>query len=143
MSKLALRLGDPARSGVYWCAGDEEILDAARGTAIDVARVDLRAVKDKAGLMASFAGGLAFPRWFGANWDALADCLGDLSWRRGSAHVVLVEGASRLARGDLAALREALADAAVGWAERGKPFLAVFVGGRNPGGLPELFRRKA
>ena len=37
MSKLALRLGDAARSGVYWTPGDEEILDAARGTAIDVA----------------------------------------------------------------------------------------------------------
>lgn len=24
---------------------------------------------------------LAFPEWFGHNWDALADCLLDMGWR--------------------------------------------------------------
>ena len=143
MSKLALRLGDAARSGVYWTPGDEEILDAARGTAIDVARVNLRAATDKAGMLDAFARALGFPEWFGGNWDALEECLDDLSWRRGSSHVILIEGGSRVPRPDAAMLRDILADAAKAWAARGRPFFAVYVGGRNPGGLAELFRRRA
>lgn len=143
MSKLALRLGDAARSGVYWAAGDEEILDAARGTAIDVVRVDLRAAKDKASLLAALAGALSFPDWFGGNWDALEECLGDLSWRRGSAHVLLIEGGAKLPKADANALRGILRDCAEGWAKRGRPFFAVYAGGRNAAALPELFRPRA
>ena len=35
---------------------------------------------DKAALLARFAAALHFPDWFGHNWDALSDCLTDLSW---------------------------------------------------------------
>ncbi|MFA7607385.1 MAG: barstar family protein [Rhodocyclaceae bacterium] len=42
--------------------------------------VSLQACHDKAGVLQQFARTLAFPAWFGHNWDALADCLGDLSW---------------------------------------------------------------
>lgn len=34
----------------------------------------------KAGTLAGFAAVLHFPDWYGGNLDALADCLGDLSW---------------------------------------------------------------
>ncbi len=43
-------------------------------------RIDLAGCKDKATLLARFASALQFPDWFGHNWDALADCLTDLSW---------------------------------------------------------------
>jgi hypothetical protein len=143
MSKLALRLADAARSGVYWAPGDEEVLDAARGTAIDVVRVDLRAAKDKSALLAALAGALAFPDWYGGNWDALEECLGDLSWRRGSAHVLLIEGGTNLPNSDAGMLREILRTCAEGWAARGRPFFAVYAGGRNAAALPELFRARA
>ncbi|MEU4267662.1 barstar family protein [Streptomyces sp. NPDC026092] len=40
--------------------------------------LDLHGVVDKAAFMDRCAGALALPRWFGRNWDALADCLTDL-----------------------------------------------------------------
>ncbi|MDQ1043869.1 barstar family protein [Streptomyces sp. V4I2] len=47
--------------------------------------VDLDGVTDKAGLMDCCARALGLPDWFGRNWDALADSLGD--------HTVWPEGA--------------------------------------------------
>ena len=43
-----------------------------------VGRVD--APTSKAMLLSDIAAALEFPGWFGHNWDALSDCLRDLSW---------------------------------------------------------------
>ena len=43
-------------------------------------RIDLAGCTDKTNLLARFASALHFPDWFGHNWDALSDCLTDLSW---------------------------------------------------------------
>lgn len=51
---------------------------------------------------------LAFPTWFGHNWDALVDCLGDLGWLPGKGHVLLWEQYGVLARTDPAAWQTAL-----------------------------------
>jgi len=48
---------------------------------------------------------LAFPAWFGHNWDALADCLSDLSWLSGTGHVLLWDQYGVLARHDPKAWR--------------------------------------
>lgn len=66
--------------------------NAARGS---VQRVQLHGVRGKADLLARFAEALQFPDWFGQNWDALADCLSDLSWLQGSPpRILLIEGLS-------------------------------------------------
>jgi hypothetical protein len=41
-------------------------------------------------LLAAVAGGLAFPGYFGWNWDALDECLRDLSWIESPRQIVLV-----------------------------------------------------
>ena len=41
MSKLLQRLSDASRSGVYRTSRTDEILDATRGSALHVARIDL------------------------------------------------------------------------------------------------------
>ncbi|MEU6199018.1 barstar family protein [Streptomyces sp. NPDC047061] len=41
--------------------------------------LDLTGVADKAGLMERVASGLGLPDWFGRNWDALTESLGDTS----------------------------------------------------------------
>lgn len=59
--------------------------------------VDGRSVLDKDSLLIAVAQGAAFPDWFGHNLDALADCLGDLSWRPGNKHALVWTHGDRLA----------------------------------------------
>ena len=96
----------------------------APGAPLDI-RIDLAACTDKAELLSRFACALHFPAWFGHNWDALADCLTDLSW--------LPAHHYRLELADPQALRAAapetlevaldiLAEAAEFWAAEGVAF---------------------
>jgi RNAse (barnase) inhibitor barstar len=39
---------------------------------------------------------LQFPDYFGQNWDALADCIEDMSWLRASAYTLLMTDADQL-----------------------------------------------
>lgn len=145
MSKLLARLQDASRSGTYRAPRGDEILDALRGTEFDLARIDLTSVSDKDQLLGRFAAALAFPDWFGRNWDALEDCLTDLSWRTRDRHVLLIEGFENLrARrpDDFGVLVDILATSAQYWSERGRPFFAVFLDGGATLALPDLFRRK-
>ena len=143
MGKLMQRLTDAARSGVYRAPRTDEIVEAARGTRLDLARVDLRGALDKPALLECVARALGFPDWFGANWDALEDCLSDLSWRAGEGHVLLVEGQEELPPDDLGVLLDVLSNCAAFWAERRRPFYAVFIDPGHALALPELFRPKS
>jgi len=130
MSKLLERLSDPARSGVYRVTRTDEVVDALRGSGLALARVDLRQP-----VFDAFSQALAFPDWFGRNWDALEDCLTDLSWREGAGHVLLLEGAE-----DPGMLADVLGSAAQFWAGQGRPFFAVFLDPQRRLKLKDLFR---
>ena len=140
MGKLLQRLSDATRSGVYRARRAEDVLDAVRGSAVRVARIGLAGASDKGGLMERIARALDFPQWFGGNWDALEDCLTDLSWLKAEGHVLLFEDAGRIAADERGVLVDILASSAAYWAERKRPFFAVFVGGARR--LPELYREK-
>jgi Barstar (barnase inhibitor) len=140
MSKLLQRLSDAGKSGVYRTAHANEILDAVQGSALQVARIGLAGASGRQALMERMARSLAFPPWFGGNWDALEDCLTDLSWSKASGHVLLIEGAEELAGDERGVFIEILASAAAWWAERKRPFFAVFVGGAPT--LPELYKSR-
>ncbi len=143
MGKLVHRLTDAARSGVYRARQSAEVEDAVRGTRLDLARVDLGGADGKDALLERLAPALGFPAWFGGNWDALEDCLGDLGWRAGDGHVFLFAGYADLPTDDLGVLLDVLAGSAAYWAERGKPFYAVFVDPQHALALPDLFRAKS
>jgi hypothetical protein len=51
--------------------------------------VDGAAMHDRRSMFDEFAAGCEFPDWFGGNWDALVDCLRDMSWIPGAGVVVL------------------------------------------------------
>jgi hypothetical protein len=140
MGKLLQRLSDASKSGVYRVSRSDEILDATSGSALRVARIDLAGASGKEALMQRIAQALDFPRWFGGNWDALEDCLADLSWSKAEGHVLLIDAAMDLPADERGILVDILASAAGSWAERRRPFFAVFVNG--PPVLPELHRSR-
>ena len=104
----------------------------------DAAKIDL---KDGDALRA-IAGALQFPEWFGGNWDALEDCLGDLSWRPGDGHVLVLRNWQALSGDDLGVLIDVLRSTAEFWSGRGKPFFAVLVDPDAKLALPPLHRER-
>lgn len=136
MSKLLQRLQDPSRSGVYRISGMTEIADALRGSKLLLAKIPFA---EKERLLKNIAAALQFPDWFGHNWDALEDCLTDLSWREAPGYVLILENPR--AGDDLGVLVDVLRASAESWAARGKPFFAVFIDPERALPLPELFRQ--
>ena len=134
--KLIQRLQDPSRSGVYRVSRVDEVADALKGSNLSLVRVPFA---DKAPLLKTMASALGFPDWFGHNWDALEDCLTDLSWRDAPGHVLIIEEARP--GDDLGVLLDILRSSAEFWAGRGKPFFALFVDPERVLPLPELFRQ--
>jgi RNAse (barnase) inhibitor barstar len=137
MSKLLQRLSDAAKSGVYKTSRSDEILAATRGSALRLTRISLAEVSDKEKLFQRLAVALEFPDWFGRNWDALKDCLADLSWHADHGHVLIFENGDNLAAADRKVLVEILQEVAGLWAADGRPFFAVFLNGEA--GLPNLY----
>jgi RNAse (barnase) inhibitor barstar len=88
-------------------------------------------------LFDEFAAALQFPYYFGENWDALDECLADLTWLPGDAYVLFFTDSQQLlepeSAGQLALLFSVLENAARTWSgseRRGsaarRPFHAVF-----------------
>lgn len=127
MAKLLQRLQDAAKSGVYRASRVDAIEDALRGSKLSLARIALQDVSGKVALLRRIAAKLGFPAWFGENWDALEDCLTDLSWREGDGHVLVLERFQFLPAHELGVLIDVMISAAEFWAGRGKPFFAVFI----------------
>jgi hypothetical protein len=133
MSKLLQRLSDPKRAGVYRASGMQAIRDATQGSELDVVQIDAHEKP-----IERIARALEFPHWFGGNWDALEDSLGDLSWRKGTGHVLVFTAYPP--REQLGMLIDVLRSSAEDWAGRGKPFFAVMINPERNLALPDLYR---
>jgi hypothetical protein len=140
MAKLIQRLQDAAKSGAYRASRADPIEEALRGSKLSLARIALHDVTDKAALLRRIGLRLGFPSWFGENWDALEDCLTDLSWREGDGHVLVLEQFHFLPLDELGVLIDVLSSAAQFWAGRGKPFFAVFVDPERKLALASLYQ---
>lgn len=123
-------LADPQRNGVY-LVDETDLADlehAARAQAHRVCRIDLAACRGKAPLLERIAAALEFPDTFGANWDALADCLRDLAWLPGTGGIVLLfdhaEALRDAAEQDFDSLCDILQDAGEFWKASATPFFA-------------------
>lgn len=129
MSKLLERLRDPARSGVYRVTR----ADALEEVVPSAARIDLKG----GDALRAIATALEFPDWFGGNWDALEDCLGDLAAKD---HVLVFRNWHAISSDDLGVLLDVLRSSAEYWAGRGRPFFAVLVDPDGKLALPALHR---
>ncbi|MFE7245907.1 barstar family protein [Streptomyces sp. NPDC057580] len=70
-----------------------------------VARLDGREMRDTDSVFQQFYDGLKLPDYFGWNWDALFDCLRDLTWLSADHYVLIVEAADEALSGDAAGRR--------------------------------------
>lgn len=88
------------------------------------------------GIFAEFARALAFPDYFGHNWDAMEECLADLEWLPANGYVLLITDAQAVIPDDedeYETLLEILSDAGEAWSKgqagegsRAIPFHALF-----------------
>jgi hypothetical protein len=133
MSGLAALLAGRVPPGSYaWHSGFEvaDVRHTVEHAGWRFAHVDGLAAQTKAEFLRSIGEALAFPDSYGQNFDALADCLGDVDGGAGT--VLLWDGWGPLARSDPQAFSVALS--VLGGrvhAERGSPF-AVLLRGEGP-----------
>lgn len=109
--------------------------EALRGWAVSAGQhyveVDLQDMRDRKAVLRAIGRALAFPAWYGANLDALYDCLTDLPERAGdkaSGWVVVLRGwpaPERFSVEQRDALLDVFRDALETFAEAGVP-LRVF-----------------
>jgi hypothetical protein len=107
------------------------IIEAAQAAGLATWRVDIGHVHDKQGFTALVAKALAFPAWFGGNWDAFEDCLGDLSWQPAPGYVLLLEHGKHFGAGhkqEFVTAVEVLDGVVQYWRGQGKPFWAIVSG---------------
>ncbi len=105
--------------------GLPHLLAPASAAGLAVRRIDLKGVRSKEALLDRVSSALSFPEWFGRNWDAAADCLGDLSWLPAPGYVLTLEKSEELRthRGEEFSIAiEVAAAAASLWRERRVPF---------------------
>jgi RNAse (barnase) inhibitor barstar len=79
------------RTDPYFVAGDREaeIIEAMTRSGFEVSVLDGEKITSMRELLVGIGEALGFPEYYGANWDALADCLGDMA-RPGTAQQAIV-----------------------------------------------------
>lgn len=128
---LSGMLADYTASGAYYvdAGGRDALEDAAGRLAFAFARIDLTHCTDKDQALARIARALAFPEWFGGNWDALSDCLADLSWWPAPGYVFVLDHTHDWQAADpvgFDVLLEIGNAVAATWSDHGVPFWLLF-----------------
>lgn len=93
---------DLARSGVFHLPPQcRKAVEVAAGAApIKVVAARLEQPEDRESALRDLGPPLGFPAWYGANLDALYDCLTDPDWLPATGQVLLISGLGRLQNAD-------------------------------------------
>jgi RNAse (barnase) inhibitor barstar len=126
-SHLEAILAAVDKAGVYHMPRVDKVsvLAAAEANGFATFRVNLAAARDKEDLLSIIGTALAFPEWFGHNFDALADCLADMGWRPAEGYLVILEhcdGVHGEAEEDFTTMLQVFEQAADEWRDQGIPF---------------------
>lgn len=138
MNGLSLFLRDSEAAGMY-------LLDTAI-TAVELEKeveqcgfvffyLEGEGVLSKEQFLEQIARAMDFPGYFGGNWDALEDCLADLSWREAPGYVILYDHFDTFAEQVPDQFETALEilDASVEfWRAQGKPLFVMLRGKGGP-----------
>lgn len=130
MFNLKEILSQPTLNGIYRLRMAPESVPVSL-----VPVLDGRTLTDKYRLLAALGHALDFPDYYGENWDALEECLGDLAWRSGPVSMV-IHHADAIPADLLDLLLDIFAQAASHWARPGRVF-SLFLTGSKRGNLPE------
>lgn len=108
---------DTARAGLYHLTRSrrQQLLEMAGQAHLHLLHVELGAHTELAEILADLGKALHFPAWYGANLDALHDCLTDPDWQPKRGIVIRIGGLDELqqkAPPACATLLEVLASAA-------------------------------
>ncbi|MBK9445762.1 MAG: barstar family protein [Betaproteobacteria bacterium] len=139
--KLQKLLAQNPLAGIYHLPHSDckALKQAALAARFGWLQTDFGDSREIAAILKKIGKDLRLPDWYGANYDALADCLTDLSWNTAPGYVLLISGADEIHARDSAAfdtLNEVLAGVIENWQEANIPFW-VFYDGR-PNGLAPL-----
>ncbi|MBS1190711.1 MAG: hypothetical protein H6R10_2503 [Rhodocyclaceae bacterium] len=93
---------DASRAGVFHLPTQRRnaIEKAAGAVRMKLSRVVISHSTDSEGVLRQLGLALAFPDWYGANLDALHDCLTDPDWQPASGQILLIEGLQDLRSAD-------------------------------------------
>ena len=129
-------LADKSRCGLYRIAPDWG--DAGEGPAQRWTTLAPLPRIDRKSLLAALGSTLAFPDYYGQNWDAAWDCLSELSWPAEQLLVVHlpIPAGCTVIESDLEVFLELMSDACQHWSEHGQA-LCLLVESAQPD-LPAL-----
>ncbi|MEQ1532549.1 MAG: hypothetical protein HOO97_10305 [Sideroxydans sp.] len=123
MDDLCYLLKDANGAGVYRLNCTLEALhDSVQRAGFSLFEVDIAGAHGRGEVLAEMARAIQAPDWFGHNWDALADALGDLSWNKAPGYVLLLRGEHPAE----VMLDEVLYATVDFWRLQGKPFWVFF-----------------
>ncbi|MCG2578443.1 barstar family protein [Dechloromonas sp. XY25] len=114
-------------SGVYSVAPERRAVaeTAAAKEHLHLLKASIPSQANKEQALVQLGADLDFPSWYGANFDALFDCLTDPDWCPAKGHVILITGMGELRTSDQEAfttLIDVFQAAAESRQEAGSPF---------------------
>jgi RNAse (barnase) inhibitor barstar len=91
-------LENASASGVFHLAATHQstIETAAKEADFCVLKADIVRPSSTQDALLQLGSALKFPSWYGANFDALYDCLTDPEWQPAKGHVLFINGITRL-----------------------------------------------
>ncbi len=142
MNTLDLILAGAPTSGVYRVAtrsSAQEIMHQAARRSWHGGCLSGRSIVDKASFLRASARALAFPAYFGHNWDAFEECLTDFAWLHCAGSLLLYDEPVHFANNSPREWQTALAilqASADPWRQQQKPFYVLLR--KTYGAAPEI-----